>query len=239
MVNLRSIFKGTRPYIEAVLNFIYPPFCVICQVHLNSDLNLVCEQCWNSLPRIKQGIDRNQNIFDVDNKTSDVSCVISVWAYTDQVQKIIHEMKYFQKKSLAAKMGDEMAVLVLENHEYLAADFIIPVPLHKTKLRERGFNQSLHLANRIAVFSKIPVESNILKRIRYTKSQSKLSAADREKNVERAFAVTDVEKLLGKKIILVDDVLTTGSTVRECAKVLRQAGVSKILAITAAKAIRL
>ncbi|MFQ5823798.1 MAG: ComF family protein [bacterium] len=237
MIKLSSFYKSFSPYIEAVLNFIYPPFCIICDVRLDSGSELICEQCWNCLPRINHSIENKLNISNKNSKIPEVSCVISVWEYSDEVQKIIHEMKYFKKQSLAGLMGDEMAKLVLADRVYSSADLIIPVPLHKTRLRERGFNQSILLSNRIATISKIPVERNVLKRIRYTKPQSKLGAVEREKNVQGAFEVTESNSLIDKQVILVDDVLTTGSTIRACAKVLIQAGVSKILAITAAKAI--
>lgn len=236
-MNLSSIQKGFNPYIEAVLNFIYPPFCIICDARLNSGSQIVCEQCWKCLPRVNDSAGSNQNISDNHNKLSEVYRVISVWAYSDEVQKVIHEMKYHGKKSLCASVGDEMAKLVLEHRAYLSADLIMPVPLHKTRFRERGFNQSLLLSHRISTISKIPVEPNILKRIRYTQPQSKLGAAEREKNVQDAFKVAKPESVRKKVVMLVDDVLTTGSTIRACAKALMQAGAAKILAITGAQAI--
>lgn len=235
MINLKSVYESFNPYIDAALNFIYPPFCLICQGRLELGSKLVCEECWSRLPRINYSFEANQNISS--SRIPDVSHVISVWEYSEEVQKIIHEMKYSNKQSLAVLMGDEMARLVSENREYQSADSIIPVPLHKTRLRERGFNQSLLLSNRIATISKIPVKSDILERVRYTRPQSKLSATDREKNVLGAFAVTKPDTLKEKTVILVDDVLTTGSTLGACASPLRRAGASKILALTAAKAI--
>lgn len=219
--------------IEAILDFIYPPYCIICRFRLDSGSKLICENCWKNLPRVQNTL----NGSNYQDKNSYISCFLSVWEYNDAVQKVIHEMKYFRKKSLARLMGVEMANLVLENEEYSGADLIIPVPLHKTKLRERGFNQSIILSQIISLRTKIPYVTKILKRIRYTKPQSKLSAVEREKNVQGAFKVFKSQSLKGKVVILIDDVLTTGSTLRACADTLKDAGVTKILVLTAAKSI--
>ncbi len=229
MLNLTLIYTNLAPYIDAFLNFIYPPHCLMCNCRLEAGKKLTCETCWQNLPRIEQNDSHGEKTIQ------DSFSVISVWEYSDEVQKIIHEMKYFRKTFFGSAVGDEMAKLVSASNEFSTADYVIPVPLHNTRLRERGFNQSLLLANRIAKRLNIPCEPGILNRVRYTKSQSKLSAEERIKNVQGAFKVQDARIVKNKVLILVDDVLTTGSTLNACALSLKEAGAGKILAVTAAK----
>ncbi len=166
-MNLISAYNSFNPYLEAILDFIYPPYCIICKAHVDSGSKLVCKECWQSLPRSQT----EMNLSYQKPQNSQISCFLSVWKFSEEVQTIVHEMKYYRKKSLAQRMGEEMAKLVLATQEYSSADLIIPVPLHKTRLRERGFNQSQLLAQKISLVSKIPLETENLKRVRYTKPQ--------------------------------------------------------------------
>jgi ComF family protein len=232
VINLASFYKNVHPYFEALLDFIYPPYCIVCKAHLDSGAKLVCEYCWRRLPRLQNMTE----LSDEKCQKSPISRFLAVWQYSDELQTIIHEMKYYGKKSLAQSMGEEMAKIVAASQEYSSADAIVPVPLHKTRLRERGFNQSVLLAQKITSVSKISVEAEILKRVRYTRSQSKLSATERELNVQGAFKVVQPRPVRGKVVILVDDVFTTGSTLKACAEALIDSGVAKVLALTAAMA---
>jgi ComF family protein len=114
-------------------------------------------------------------------------------------------------------------------------DLIVPVPLHKKRLRQRGFNQALELARLFFPLEKARIRPTILMRTRWTTPQAGLGGRERRRNLAGAFQVGDGEKILAKKILLVDDVFTTGSTVNECAKVLRQSGAADIQVLTLAR----
>jgi len=114
-------------------------------------------------------------------------------------------------------------------------DLIIPVPLHTQRLREREFNQSLLLADRIARHGKIPLSYSNLIRLTATPAQTTLARKDRLRNLRGAFSVRIPEALAGKRILLIDDVFTTGTTVNECAQVLRRAGSGDVFALTLAR----
>lgn len=220
------LYRTVYPYFDAVVNFIYPHFCVVCKNRLEPELNLICQECWQSLPRLKH--------VEADLKSPHITRFLAIWEFNDAIQRLIHEIKFFGKKSLAKPIGEELAKTVSAESEFMAADWVIPVPLHRTKLRERGFNQSLLLSEQISERTGIPVNEKALRRIRYTKPQSKLTAIERDWNVRGAFKVKNSDELAGKKVILVDDVLTTGSTMKACAEALKSAGVRKVLALTAA-----
>ena len=116
-----------------------------------------------------------------------------------------------------------------------SADLVMPVPLHPTRLRTREFNQSLLLADRIARRLGLPLSFEHLERIRETRPQTELDRKDRARNVRRAFIVREPEGLKGRRVLLVDDVLTTGSTVNDCARALHRAGAASISVLTLAR----
>lgn len=115
-------------------------------------------------------------------------------------------------------------------------DFILPVPLHKNRLLERGFNQSLILAKAFAKKNNIPMDCNSLIRHIDTKPQASLEKKDREKNILNAFSLRDTKKITGKSVIIIDDVYTTGSTIKECSKILYAGGVQAVVALTLSRA---
>jgi ComF family protein len=114
-------------------------------------------------------------------------------------------------------------------------DIIVPVPLYPSRFRQRGFNQAELLAKNVALFSGRPLAANAIKRIRPTLAQAGLSKTERFKNTRGAFKVTDAAGVCGKDVLIIDDVLTTGSTISECARALRKAGAKSISALVLAK----
>jgi len=233
-MNLAPIYKWVQPYSDAVLNFIYPPYCIICKNRLEHGVTLICKTCWHRLPKIDNAQNQKRSRANLDFAESQISKFLAVWEFNTAVQEIIHEIKFFGKKSLSKFVGRELADLMTHDKDYCGVDLIIPVPLHKTRLRERGFNQSLLLSQAISTLTNIPVKEKVLKRIRFTRPQSQLNAFERQQNVKDAFRVIDSSAIKGKTVVLVDDVLTTGSTMLACAESLESAGVAKIFALTAA-----
>ena len=143
-------------------------------------------------------------------------------------------MKYNNNFRAGIFLGKKIAERFLNEIVSAKYDFIIPVPLHPLKKAERGYNQSYYIAKGISQITKIKIGNNIVKRKRYTSTQTKLSAIERKENIRNAFTIKKIDKIRGKKIILVDDVTTTGATVTEVAKKLKKIGVSEILLLTAA-----
>ena len=143
-------------------------------------------------------------------------------------------MKYEKKKSLTKPLGNLLIEHVKNNGRLERIDFIVPVPLHKKRLREREFNQSALLACLVGRnFNKPVLESNLI-RTRLTTPQVELDRKERRRNVKGAFGVKKPEEIKGKSLLLIDDVRTTGATLKECHKVLRQAGAKEIHILTLA-----
>ncbi|MDM8000956.1 MAG: phosphoribosyltransferase family protein [Dehalococcoidia bacterium] len=149
------------------------------------------------------------------------------------MRKAVHHLKYSHFKALATPLG-RMLAQYLDSHP-VAVDALVPVPLHSRRLRERGYNQSALLAAEISKWNGLPVVTDSLVRTRHTKAQVKTdSAEERQRNMAGAFGCRDV-RLAGKRILVIDDVCTTGATLNSCAAALRAAGAVSVWGLTLAR----
>ncbi len=153
------------------------------------------------------------------------------------MRTIIHNLKYRYKIHLAVNLGSSIGKIINEDKNIRKWDLLIPIPLHKVKQRSRGFNQSELIVDAITEVCSIEKDNAVLIRHRYTRNQAALPMRERAANVKGAFSVVDKSKIEGKKIILVDDVITTGSTMLECIKTLKEAGAKEVVALSAALAV--
>ncbi|MGZ3512977.1 MAG: ComF family protein [Thermodesulfobacteriota bacterium] len=160
-------------------------------------------------------------------------------AYEGSLQEAIHRWKYEGKTYLTPFFAQWMAEGLSRYWESDSFDLLIPVPLHPQRLRERGFNQALLLVKEISFRTGIPYGKTVLQKKRPTIPQVTLSGMERERGLRGAFHVTGGEGLLGKSVLLVDDVYTTGATVNECSKVLRRGGAKRVDVLTLAHAIKI
>ena len=153
--------------------------------------------------------------------------------YEGVLKKAINLVKYYGIDRLVKPLSD---VMLLNRIPHVEA--VIPVPLYKKRLRQREFNQSALLSKRMAKTNGTELVLDCLLKVKDTKPQVGLSARDRARNIKNAFIINNRERIAGKDIVLVDDVLTTGATVRECSRVLKKAGAGDIYVITLAHGIR-
>ncbi len=153
------------------------------------------------------------------------------------LQQLIHQLKYNGLTRVGALVGTEIADVLL-TLGISAETVIVPIPLHRSKLRERGYNQSYHIGRGMANVLGLPLLSRAVNRAVYTRSQTTLDSVQRAKNVAGAFRLSrgSAGILRGKTVLLVDDVITTGATIRSCAMTLREADVAAIIACAAALA---
>lgn len=158
---------------------------------------------------------------------------IAVGIYEGTLSEAIHILKYQKKQAMAKHLNAMITDALFQR--LTDSDIVIPVPLHKKRLNERGFNQSLLIAHYASQRLNIPLCIDGLQRVRWTRPQIELTRDERLKNVKGAFATGAGFKPEGKKIILVDDVYTTGATVNECAKVLKKGGAKEVVVFTLAR----
>lgn len=157
--------------------------------------------------------------------------------YEGPGRELIHKFKYDYKIHLRrplALLTVEALTDFVSSHK---PDLIVPVPLHIKRLRSRGFNQAVLLGELLAREWGIPLERRAMQRIRWTEPQINLAASERKENVKGAFSVRDAAMVKGRCVLLLDDVYTTGSTVEECAKVLKRSGAEKVVVVTIARAV--
>lgn len=159
---------------------------------------------------------------------------MSLGTFDDHYQNLIHRFKYDKKTPLGKRLARRLGEAVAREREFAGCDLIVPVPLHRARCRERGFNQSEVLAEGISQKTNLPLEKGVLKRKKNTKDQTYLNAQQRAENVRDAFSITQPEIVENKKVILVDDVTTTGATLNECARMLQDSGAKSIFAATLA-----
>jgi len=236
----------------SLLDALYPPICEICGCGLKDGAAL-CEPCSRQLPRISapfcetcgesfQG--QIDGPFDCPN-CQEISFyfefALAAMHRSEGILQLIHRLKYGREVHLADALG-KLACEALEDRRFEVALEqrwpLVPVPLHHSRKRERQFNQAEEIARAISEQTGLP-SLKLLKRVRRTVTQTRLTRKQRMDNLKRAFALrktwngkTPVASLEAPGVILVDDVFTTGSTVDACAKVLRQAGVKRVVVLT-------
>ncbi len=200
------------------------PACIENLVILSED---ICPKCGN--PLLASGCPHC-------TKTNFLfSAARSVFLYDDRTRKLIHGLKYYQFLKIAPVLA-AYACLYLENHwQWQKPDIIIPVPLHKVRLRERGFNQSAVIARWLARFSGIEYGEDYIIRNRYTRTQTQLKRSERQSNVKNAFSINNPQKLKNKTILLLDDVFTTGATCNSITRLLRDKKVHQVFVLTIAR----
>ncbi len=159
----------------------------------------------------------------------------SVYTYASEILTAVHRFKYGGKIILARPLGQLLAEAAVRLD--VRPDIIVPVPLHKRRLRTRGFNQSLLLATEVSRRIDASLDYLSLQRLVPTKPQITLKAGARERNVAGAFNVKDPGVFRGKQVLLIDDVFTTGATIKECSKALKKAG-AEVFALTLAMAVK-
>ncbi len=159
---------------------------------------------------------------------------LAVGQFEGSLRDAIHLYKYRPSRALGRHLGAWMAANVRLGR---GIDLLMPVPLHSRRLRERGFNQALLLGHEVAQAHGIPLSIDSLARIRPTRPQVELSGAERVRNVAGAFAIRPSCAVDGRSVLLVDDVFTTGATLNECARVLKERGAGRVLALTLARAV--
>jgi ComF family protein len=231
-------------------DIIFPPRCLTCDIILDHHENLpVCPTCFEKIKYITSplcnccgipfsGADKSDHLCgDCTISKPAFSFARAVGHYDTTFLEAIHSFKYRGKIAYGKILGRLMA-----QYNYPAINIpdytlILPVPLHLKRLRERGFNQSVILAREIARRFSTPLDFLTLKRYIYTEPQINLGKKERELNVRGTFKVTDPERITNQKILLVDDVYTTGSTVKECARLLLKEGASSVAVLTLARAV--
>lgn len=226
------------------LNLVYPINCHICRNKLDPDNTYhLCIECLSKIrlnpPPYCRGCGRSFAGTDICNECRlnkhHFDEVYSAGLYEGVLKECVHLFKYNRKLVMRKLLGKLLIDFARSHINMEKFDFLVPVPLSGVKLRARQFNQSEMLAGEMNKVFKLPVVNNRLKRVKITPSQIELPRKKRLKNVEGAFAVHGNSYFKDKNILLLDDVLTTGATVNECARILKSAGTNSVAVLTLAR----
>ena len=213
-----------NPYFESFLRLVYPSTCGVCERLLEIDESGLCRACRDRLSALQRAYDK----VSIDQKFDYVDDGWALFPYESPVREILTSLKFSRKRWLLKVFRDAVAswagILAAETHY----DALIPIPLDRERLIERQFNQSELIAGLIAKNTGISVEKSILRKRWKTPAQSQLSREARSTNLRYAFKAHADEKIRGKSFLLIDDILTTGSTVEEAAAVLKRHGAKRV-----------
>ena len=239
---LADLFGGLK-------DLIYPNCCLVCKnrIELNKGQNLVCADCLDkiekNLPPFCSACGRHLDIESIGKNTCK-GCqntkfyfdrAFSPCVYTGSIKKLIHEFKYAGRDYLGKPLGSIMNTFIRDYSlpiQYL--DYIVPVPLHKSRLREREFNQAQILSLQVSKEFNKKVLSSALIRNKPTKTQTELGFEERRENMKDSFRVVKPERVKDANLLLIDDVLTTAATSNEAAKSLKSAGAKTVILLTLA-----
>ena len=231
---LRDLWSG-------VLDLIYPPHCLVCKGPGNDYL---CAECVEKIDIIqppccrKCGVPCDPTVYicaECREREYYFEFARSVGIYENELRDAIHALKFACQELMARPLGELMARCYATSGLPGKVDVAVPIPIHRSRLVERGFNQSAEIARVLCKRISLPLQTGALVKTRKTRDQVNLPEDQRFTNLEGAFAVPDPHPIAGKRVLIIDDVLTTGATANEAAKTLRSAGASAVYAYTLAR----
>lgn len=225
-------------FVTPLAALVYPRVCFACNRPVADEMtSRVCDTCWKGISPASAHQDVLHETRETLREHGQIDDLLSPYLFDGggTLQTIIHQLKYSGVPSLGRELGGRIGRLAITAGLSPDATLLVPVPLHHVKLRERGYNQSDHICRGIAAATGIAVASTALRRVRYTVSQTTLTARERHQNVDDAFSLSRPDwRIPGVTVLLVDDVITTGATMCGCARVLRSAGAIRLIACSAA-----
>jgi ComF family protein len=234
-------------FVSAAASLLYPATCVVCSANVER-AEYLCADCQQRAPRITApfcakcsepfpgAITQTFSCANCEHRVLHFDCAVAAYRSRGLVRRLVHQFKYAGQRHLrhpvASWLRETLHDPRLRGRHF---DLIVPVPLHPARQRERGFNQAELLADLLAASINLPTR-NVLERIRYTTTQTAYDRAERMENLHGAFRLRKNRDVRGLHVLLIDDILTTGSTLSECARILRKAGAVSVHAATAARA---
>lgn len=234
------MFRFIRLLVTDFTDLLFPSLCLGCNRALGSNENVLCTHCRISLPETGQHRSPySESLLNKFGGKVPIQFVASFVYFSKSgiVQKLIHQVKYKGKKEAAKEMAAWYGYQLKQESELINdIDVLIGVPLHKSRLQQRGYNQADWIAEGLSEALDIPMRTDVLIRKQFKESQTQKSRMDRWQNVKTVFAVPNPDEVIGKNIVIVDDVLTTGSTIEACAIELLQAGCKSVGVLTLAAA---
>ena len=205
--------------LKYLIELLFPRLCVVCGDKLIEQEQWICLHCLHHIPRTNFHLNPENPVAQLFYGRVQIESATAFFYFNkgSKYQTLLHNLKYKGMKELGEEIGKHFAIDLLQSPHFSSVDVICPVPLHPKKERKRGYNQSWWIASGIASQMQKELSANNLKRITATETQTRKSRFERFLNVEGIFDLSDPEAFSGKHILLIDDVVTTGSTLEACA----------------------
>ncbi len=216
-------------YLNDFFNLFFPDLCIVCNSHLVNQEELICTKCLYNLPKTNYHKEIENPVSQLFWGRTKVEYATGFFTFSkgSKYQGMMHKFKYHGNKEIGYVLGKSFGNQ-LRNSVFNQIDIIIPVPLHKSKLKKRGYNQSEWIAKGLSETIKKPLDIKSFIRSVATETQTRKSRFERWKNVEKIFKATNENALKGYHILLVDDVVTTGSTLEACANAILEIKDTKV-----------
>jgi ComF family protein len=248
--NMSGLLHPMRAILDAALAFVYPQVCQICgEERATFEEGFVGPQCRATVRYIKPpfcarcglpfegAITSEFECSNCQGQEWHFTCARSVVVAREKMLEVIHRYKYQRALWFERYLGELLVTKAAPEISVGGWKWIVPVPLHPVKQREREFNQAERLARCLSKASGVPLNRGLLRRTEPTRTQTLLSRAERQANVRHAFSMKSGQHLTGERIVLIDDVFTTGATTGACARVLRSAGAGEVCVWTVARGV--
>ena len=228
--------KLQSAYLSDFVALLFPELCNACGESLVNGEELICTDCRYHLPFTDFHLKADNMVAQQFWGKINLEAAYAMCYFTKggKIQHLMHQFKYKGIQKIGVMLGNIAGGQLAANPFFSTADVIIPVPLHKSRLRKRGYNQSTCFAEGLSQKLNIPVDENNLVRLRATETQTHRSRFSRFENMQEVFTLKDPEALMNKHVLLVDDIVTTGSTLEACgAELLKVEGLKLSIATIA------
>lgn len=213
----------SKSIVAELKSLFYPRICVTCGEELLDEEEAICITCMHNLPRTGNHLVPGNSLESLMSARIPFERIASYCAYSKggMLQPLIYKLKYYGRKDIGVLLGRLFGTDLLESDFLESVDLIVPVPLHPDKEKSRGYNQAEMISNGLSQVTFIPVSTGNLIRVISNPTQTRRSKTERWDNVEGIFSVSDPALFNGKHLLLVDDIITTGSTIEACGVALK------------------
>lgn len=221
-----------------LVNLFYPRLCCGCNAHLIKQEQNLCLNCIQRLPKTyfwDYDINPVEKLF-WGKLPVHSACAFVHFHKQGHIQSLMHRLKYQGKSNVGVEMGRLFAAVLKEKEWFTDADFLVPIPLHPSKLLRRGYNQSAYIADGMSEVLNIETKNTALKRVVASESQTRKSRYDRAENVESVFKPSAANMFKNKTVVLIDDIITTGATLHAAGNIILEAGAARLYIATIAVA---
>ncbi len=231
-----NLLQKTSKLFDPLISLLYPRLCSACENVLLEEEKILCTKCQYDLPETDFHSFRGnpmEKLFD-GRVNIEKATALYYFSKDSKVQQLIHDIKYGGNPKVGLYIGKTIGIRLEKSDFMHGIDLIIPIPIHPKRLKKRGYNQAESIALGLALKANIPIITSSLIKAKNISSQTVKSRLERWKSIEDAFIVANQESIIGKHVLLVDDVLTTGATLETCAQLLIDSVADKVSLLTLA-----